>query len=20
MFGSVDVNNICNLHCKHCYW
>ena len=20
MYGSVDVNNICNLHCSHCYW
>lgn len=20
IYGSVDVNNICNLHCKHCYW
>src|ERR671923_2944305 len=20
MYGSVDVNNICNLHCTHCYW
>src|SRR5581483_3432823 len=19
-YGSVDVNNICNLHCTHCYW
>jgi Fe-coproporphyrin III synthase len=18
--GSVDVNNVCNLHCSHCYW
>jgi len=20
IYGSVDVNNICNLHCSHCYW
>jgi MoaA/NifB/PqqE/SkfB family radical SAM enzyme len=20
IFGSVDVNNVCNLHCTHCYW
>ncbi|AFU57172.1 putative Fe-S oxidoreductase with radical SAM domain [Candidatus Nitrososphaera gargensis Ga9.2] len=20
LHGSVDVNNICNLHCTHCYW
>ena len=20
MYGSVDVINICNLHCTHCYW
>lgn len=20
MFGAVDINNICNLKCKHCYW
>ncbi len=20
MYGSVDVNNICNLYCTHCYW
>jgi MoaA/NifB/PqqE/SkfB family radical SAM enzyme len=20
LYGSVDVNNICNLHCSHCYW
>jgi MoaA/NifB/PqqE/SkfB family radical SAM enzyme len=20
MCGSVDVNNVCNLHCTHCYW
>jgi MoaA/NifB/PqqE/SkfB family radical SAM enzyme len=20
MYGSVDINNICNLHCTHCYW
>jgi MoaA/NifB/PqqE/SkfB family radical SAM enzyme len=20
LYGSVDVNNICNLHCTHCYW
>ncbi|HXG05836.1 MAG TPA: radical SAM protein, partial [Nitrososphaera sp.] len=20
IYGSVDVNNICNLHCTHCYW
>ena len=20
LFGSVDINNICNLKCKHCYW
>lgn len=20
MYGSVDVNNVCNLHCTHCYW
>jgi sulfatase maturation enzyme AslB (radical SAM superfamily) len=19
-YGSVDVNNVCNLHCTHCYW
>ncbi len=19
-FGSADINNICNLKCKHCYW
>jgi pyruvate-formate lyase-activating enzyme len=19
-YGSVDVNNVCNLHCIHCYW
>ncbi len=19
LFGSVDVCNVCNLHCKHCY-
>jgi hypothetical protein len=20
LFGSVDVCNVCKLHCKHCYW
>ena len=20
IYGSVDVNNVCNLHCSHCYW
>lgn len=20
IYGSVDVNNVCNLHCTHCYW
>lgn len=20
LYGSVDVDNICNLHCSHCYW
>ena len=20
MYGSVDINNMCNLHCTHCYW
>ena len=20
LFAIIDVNNICNLHCKHCYW
>ena len=20
IFAIVDANNICNLHCKHCYW
>lgn len=20
MFGSADIVNVCNLHCKHCYW
>ncbi|MEM2760457.1 MAG: radical SAM protein [Nitrososphaerales archaeon] len=20
IFGSADINNICNLHCNHCYW
>jgi MoaA/NifB/PqqE/SkfB family radical SAM enzyme len=20
MYGSVDVINVCNLHCSHCYW
>ena len=20
LYGSVDVNNVCNLHCTHCYW
>jgi MoaA/NifB/PqqE/SkfB family radical SAM enzyme len=20
MYGSVDVNNVCNLHCTYCYW
>jgi len=20
MYGSVDIINICNLHCTHCYW
>jgi sulfatase maturation enzyme AslB (radical SAM superfamily) len=20
LYGSVDVNNICNLRCTHCYW
>ena len=20
IFAIIDVNNICNLHCKHCYW
>ncbi len=20
LFGSADINNICNLKCKHCYW
>lgn len=20
MYGSVDINNVCNLHCSHCYW
>ena len=19
MYGSVDINNVCNLHCAHCY-
>ena len=19
-FGSADIINVCNLHCKHCYW
>jgi len=20
IYDSVDINNICNLHCTHCYW
>jgi organic radical activating enzyme len=20
LFGSADINNVCNLHCSHCYW
>lgn len=20
LFGSADINNVCNLKCKHCYW
>ena len=20
LFAIIDVNNVCNLHCKHCYW
>jgi MoaA/NifB/PqqE/SkfB family radical SAM enzyme len=20
IYGSIDVNNVCNLHCTHCYW
>jgi MoaA/NifB/PqqE/SkfB family radical SAM enzyme len=20
LFGSVDIINVCNLHCSHCYW
>jgi Fe-coproporphyrin III synthase len=20
IYGSVDINNTCNLHCSHCYW
>lgn len=20
MYGSVDIINVCNLHCMHCYW
>ncbi|MFN3655155.1 MAG: radical SAM protein [Candidatus Nitrosotenuis sp.] len=20
IFGSVDIINVCNLHCAHCYW
>jgi sulfatase maturation enzyme AslB (radical SAM superfamily) len=20
MYASVDLNNVCNLHCTHCYW
>ncbi len=20
IFGSVDIINVCNLHCTHCYW
>src|SRR5574341_991510 len=20
LYGSADINNICNLHCSHCYW
>ena len=20
LFAIIDINNICNLHCKHCYW
>src|ERR1700739_4964620 len=20
MYGSVDIINVCNLHCTHCYW
>ncbi|GIU71384.1 MAG: radical SAM protein [Candidatus Nitrosocaldaceae archaeon] len=20
IFGSADIVNVCNLHCKHCYW
>jgi MoaA/NifB/PqqE/SkfB family radical SAM enzyme len=20
LYASVDINNICNLHCTHCYW
>jgi Fe-coproporphyrin III synthase len=20
MYDSVDVINVCNLHCTHCYW
>ena len=19
-YGSADITNVCNLHCKHCYW
>lgn len=20
LYGSVDIVNVCNLHCSHCYW
>ena len=20
LYGSVDIINVCNLHCTHCYW
>ncbi|HXT82811.1 MAG TPA: radical SAM protein, partial [Verrucomicrobiae bacterium] len=20
IYGSVDIINVCNLHCSHCYW
>lgn len=20
LYASVDINNVCNLHCSHCYW
>ena len=20
LFGVADINNVCNLKCKHCYW